>query len=517
LTDLHLLLDLKLFRTWARQRQMPLQRALYDILKAGISEGRLQAGAVLPASRELARDLEMARNGVIHAYEQLAAEGYVQASRQGTVVAALDIAGKSLDGSRGTSLGRMRAECPEAASLQGRLSGVAVRALSNPGLSARVQACDRRRDPQDDLRPFMPGMPALDAFPTQAWQRLCDRAARHTSGLDLGYRHAMGEPELRQAIATYLRASRGVSCEAEQVTVTQGTQHSLALCAHMLADDGDTVWIEHPGYGGARTAFLQAGLKLVPVTVDEEGIAPPEDWWRAKPPRFVYTTPSHQYPLGSVLSLPRRLHLIEQARRAGAWILEDDYDSEFRHDGPPLSAMQGQVADAPVVYLGTFSKSMFPALRLGFIVWPRALADRAAGVVGDLVRGGRPVEQRALAAFIDEGHFTRHLRRMRKLYAVRQTALREALSRHWPLPGMVLGGQAGMHLVLSLPAAAQGGMPDKVLAGRAIEQGLSPRPLSMYGTGGIAGFNGLVMGYANTHEDTMDGAVRRLVSALSAS
>jgi GntR family transcriptional regulator/MocR family aminotransferase len=503
-TDLHQLLDLRHFKSWTLRQGLPLQRALYERLKSAISEGRLLAGAVLPSSRELARDLGMARNGVLHAYEQLAAEGYVEANRQGTIVAALGTASTSKDASQAS-----RSE----AGTDRRPAAKQDKQI-DMGLSTRVRHCDRRRTPEDELCPFMPGMPAMDAFPLRGWQRLCERAARQTDGRDLGYRHAQGEPELRQAIATYLRASRGVRCDASQVTVTQGTQHSLELCAHMLADAGDTAWIEHPGYGGARTAFLQAGLKLVPVTVDAEGIAPPDAWWQSMPPRFVYTTPSHQYPLGSVLSLPRRLRLIEQASRVGAWILEDDYDSEFRHDGPPLTAMQGQVPHAPVVYLGTFSKSMFPALRLGFIVWPEAIADRAAGVVGELVRGGRSIDQRALAAFIDEGHFTRHLRRMRKLYAVRQQALRDALLRHWTLPGAVLAGQAGMHLVLSLPSASQGGVDDLLLAQRARERGLSPRPLTVYGTGGIDGFNGLVMGYANTHEDAMEAAVRVLVSAL---
>ncbi|MGC4059646.1 MAG: PLP-dependent aminotransferase family protein [Aquabacterium sp.] len=479
MTDLTLLLDARRMKAQAARRRTPMQRALYEALRDAIAQNRLQAGAVLPATRELARDLVMARNGVIHAYEQLAAEGYVQTSRQGTVVAAL--------GARPGLPPRLRAG----------------RQAPDIDLAARVQGYDRRRAPDDDLRPFMPGMPALDAFPLAAWRRLCDRAARQGGPDDLGYRHSVGEPELRQAIATYLRAARGVRCEVEQVTVTDGTQHSLALCAQMLADAGDTVWMEHPGYGAARTALALAGLNVVPVTVDAEGIAPPDAWWQAKPPRLIYTTPSHQYPLGSVLTLPRRLHLIERARAAGAWILEDDYDSEFRHDGPPLAAMQGQADDAPVVYLGTFSKSMFPALRLGFIVWPQALADRAAGVIGHLVRRGRTVEQRALASFIDEGQFTSHLRKMRRLYAIRQAALRDALATHWPLPATVLGGQAGMHLVLSLPSSGRQAVSDLDVAQAAYERGLSPRPLSMYGTGGVEGFNGLVMGYANTHEDRM--------------
>lgn len=492
MADLHLLLDGRRLKSQAIKKRQPLQRVLYEALRDAIAQGRLQAGAVLPSSRDLARDLAMARNGVIHAYEQLAAEGYVQPSRQGTVVAAFSAVAAGVSGLRkGTD-----------------------QVDANAVVSQRVRRCDRRRLPEEDLRPFMPGMPALDAFPLPTWQRLCDRALRQGSTLDLGYRHAVGEPELRQAIATYLRAARGVRCHADQVTVTDGTQHSMELCAHILADVGDTVWLEHPGYGGARTAFLQAGLNVVPVTVDADGIAPPDDWWQAKPPRMIYTTPSHQYPLGSVLTLPRRLHLIEQARQVGAWILEDDYDSEFRHDGPPLAAMQGQVDDAPVVYLGTFSKSMFPALRLGFIVWPQALAERAGGAVGELVRRGRPFEQRALAAFIDEGHFTRHLRKMRKLYAERQAALRDALTSQWPLPGQLLGGQAGMHLVLSLPIQGPDAVSDLALTSKAYELGLSPRPLAMYGTGGVSGFNGLVMGYANTPQARMEGAVQRLVNAL---
>jgi GntR family transcriptional regulator/MocR family aminotransferase len=505
MTDLTLLLDARRMKAQAARRRTPMQRALYEALRDAIAQGRLQAGAVLPATRELARDLVMARNGVIHAYEQLAAEGYVQASRQGTVVAALGARSQAGLVSR-----------PSRAGLHMGLHVGSQTTQQAPSvmLASRVHGYDRRRTPEDDQRPFMPGMPALDAFPLAAWRRLCDRAARQGGTNDLGYRHSVGEPELRQAIATYLRAARGVRCEVEQVMVTDGTQHSLELCAHMLADAGDTAWMEHPGYGAARTALAQAGLNVVPVTVDAEGIAPPEAWWRDRPPRLVYTTPSHQYPLGAVLTLPRRLHLIERAREVGAWILEDDYDSEFRHDGPPLAAMQGQVDDAPVVYLGTFSKSMFPALRLGFIVWPRALADRAAGVIGHLVRRGRTIEQRALASFIDEGRFTSHLRKMRRLYAIRQAALRDALALHWPLPGTVLGGQAGMHLVLSLPSSGRQAVSDQAVAQAAYMRGLSPRPLSMYGTGGVDGFNGLVMGYANTHEDRMAHFVKVMASSL---
>lgn len=487
MADLDLVIDRRQF---SRRQSVPAQRRLYQALRSAILEGRLLAGAVLPASRVLAQDLGIARNTAVHAYEQLVAEGYVQSSRQGTVVAALGAAPR-LGGSA-------RQESP------GGIAG--------PGLSQRVRGFGRVRRPEDDLLPFMPGTPALDAFPFNTWRRLIERAQRQASVQDLGYRHAVGEPELRQAIAAHLRAARGVRCQAEQVIVTDGTQHSLDVCAHLLADPGDHVWMEHPGYGGARTAFTAAGLVQVPVTVDAEGQQAMDDTlWRQQTPRLVYATPSHQYPLGSVLTLARRLALIEQARRHGAWILEDDYDSEFRHDGPPLAAMQGLLDDAPVVYLGTFSKSMFPGLRLGFIVMPAVLAERAVAVVGELVRQGRAAEQRALAAFIHDGHFARHLRRMRKLYASRQQALRDALDRHWPIEGVVLGGQGGMHLTLSLPAS----QPDAEVAQRALTLGLSPRPLSFYGTaGGTAGFNGLVMGYAHVPEKDVGRHVETLVHAL---
>lgn len=503
MTDLSLLLGRHLLdarRHAPAGARVPAQHRLYEALRQAILQGALLPGAVLPSSRELARELGMARNGVLHAYEQLSAEGYVHTSRQGTVVAALrHLSPKGQMGQRADGIGLVASKGDGLAS-------------ALPALSQRVAHCHRVREPEDELRPFMPGMPALDAFPVRTWLRLQERAARQGSAQDLGYRHACGEPELRQAIATYLRAARGVRCRADQVIVTDGTQDSLSLCAHLLADVGDRAWVEHPGYGGARTAFKQAGLTLVPVTVDADGIAPPDALWHTHPPRLVYTTPSHQYPLGSVLSLPRRLALIAHARQHGAWILEDDYDSEFRHDGPPLAAMQGLVDDAPVVYLGTFSKSMFPGLRLGFIVMPEAVAARAQGVVGELARRGHASTQRALAAFIDEGHFTHHLRQMRKLYAARQAALREALARHWPWPGTVVGGQCGMHVTLSLPTEVD----DAAVAEAAFKVGLSPRPLSAYSSGGIAGFNGLVLGYANTPEQAMASHVRSLAKAAAA-
>ena len=481
MSDLRFLIETHMARNMAVGSQ---QHQLYGALSAAMLDGSLPAGSVLPSTRSLAKELGVARNSLIYAYEQLAAEGYVVANRQGTVVAALGWAPSA------------HARSPQHSDRR--------------GLSTRVSRLSRLRTPQDDLKPFMPGMPALDAFPLAKWQRAVDRADRGLSSQELGYRYALGEPELRQAIATYVRAARGVRCHVDQVVVTQGTQDSLALCSQLLADVGDVAWIEHPGYPGARMAMEQAGLKLVPVTVDADGIHPPQHYWQQHPPRLIYTTPSHQYPLGSVLSLARRMALIDQAAKQGAWVLEDDYDSEFRHDGPPLAAMQGLRDDAPVVYLGTFSKSLFPALRLGYMVLPEALVERAGPVLNAWVRAGRVQDQRALADFINEGHFTTHLRRMRKLYAQRQAALRSALAEYWLWPYSLLGGQCGMHLTLA-------GLPvqDARLADAALLQGLSPRALSAYGCGGIEGFEGLVMGYANVPADDMCRHVQHLAKVVS--
>jgi len=487
------------FRHEATAQKWTLQKALYEVLKQAIVTGKLLPGASLPGSREMALAIGISRNGAIHAYELLATEGHVQSSRQGTVVAAMGRAPRPLRD--GLSMHNVRHIEQSVAPSVGFRDGPPL-----PGLSKRTQGFNRRRTLQDDLLPFMPGIPALDAFPRALWHRLTEQARRHSNADALSYRDTAGEPELRQAIATYLRAARGVQARADQVFITDGTQQALELSARLLADVGDVAWIEHPGYGGARAAFAQSGLKIQPITVDMEGIHPPDTWWHERTPKLIYTTPSHQYPLGPTLTLARRLHLIERARLHGAWIIEDDYDSEFRHDGPPLAAMQGQAPDAPVVYIGTFSKTVFPALRLGFMVLPPSIADAAAGVIGAWAPRGHAIEQQALAAFIDQGHFTRHLRRMRRLYRDRKAALQSAIERQWPLPGQVLGAQAGMHLVLSLPPEC----PDQALAALAMQHGLSPRPLSIYGMGGISGFNGLVMGHANTPEADMDRHIRLL-------
>ncbi|PRF98549.1 PLP-dependent aminotransferase family protein [Burkholderia ambifaria] len=462
--------------------RMSQQQRLYACLRDAILGGRIAEGARLAASRTLADELGIARNSVLYAYERLASEGFVTGSRQGTVVARMGLRGS-------------------------RAAAAAAPAGDATVLSRRVARAERATSGLDESLPFMPGAPAVDEFPLAQWRRCIERAWRTAGPAQLCYQSAEGDAVLRDAIAGYLRASRGVRCDAAQVIVTDGTQGALDLCARALADAGDVAWIENPGYQGARNAFLAADLRVEPIGVDAQGLAPHPDDWRDRAPKLVYITPSHQYPLGAVMSLERRLALVAQARAAGAWIVEDDYDSEFRHHGTPHAAVQGLADDAPVIYLGTFSKVMFPALRLGFMVVPPALAQPLRDAAGALMLQGRAVEQRALADFIDAGHFTRHLRRMRRVYAERRDALHDALARRLGTRLTVSGGAGGMHLSarLDVPVA------DTELSRVAQAHGLILRPLSSFCMPGtVHGYNGLVLGYGGVPAERMDALARRI-------
>src|SRR6185369_2113267 len=273
----------------------PRQRLLHECLRAAIRDGTLAPGTRLVATRALAAELGVARNTVLYAYEQLASEGFVTTDRRGTIVAAA-----------AAKTERQAAPIPQA------------------GLSQRARNLRRSTTSASIGLPFVPGVPDLASFPIALWRRLLDRAWRAMPSAKLNYGDPSGEAALREAVADYLRASRGVVCEASQVFITDGSQSSLDLCARACADSGDTIWMENPGYGGAMAAFRAAGLRIEGIPVDEDGIAPTADDWRKRPPKLIYTTPSHQYPTGTVLSLQRRMDLIDGARATGALIIEDD-------------------------------------------------------------------------------------------------------------------------------------------------------------------------------------------------
>lgn len=464
------------------------QKTIYQAIKEAIQAARLSPGARLLSSRELAHELGVARNTIIYAYEQLHAEGYIISSRQGSLVN------------------------PAARALQSQSPLACV-----PRAIARASLCRVDWPVASHLNAaFAPGIPALAEFPSARWRKLLDQSWREAGVSELAYADALGEISLRQAIADYLRISRGVNCDAHQVVITDGTQSSLAICAQVFAASGAKVWLENPGYTGAEIAFRHAQLKVIGINVDEYGLAPEAKDWQMHKPELIYLTPSHQYPTGGVLPFERRLELLQMAKQHGCLIIEDDYDSEFRHEGPALNAMQGLVSDAPVVYLGTFSKTMFPALRLAFMVVPENCLDSVSLYLQRTALRGRVVEQICLARFIREGHFAAHLRRMRRLYKRRRDSLQAAMQTHLAGVAEVHGASAGMHLIARFPDASpllRWG--DAELSRVALDQGIVAPAISAHKSGTRKNaWNGLMLGYAQLDEQLIPERLEQLAKLI---
>jgi GntR family transcriptional regulator/MocR family aminotransferase len=368
----------------------------------------------------------------------------------------------------------------------------------------------RRASPETPTRAFQVGLPALDEFPIDLWARLLARRARTALRSALGYDYAAGYPALREAITAYLGASRGVVCRPEQVIVVAGAQAALDLACHLLLDPGDAAWMEEPGYLGARGALIAASAAIVPVPVDAEGMDVAAGARRAPGARLAYTSPSHQLPLGVTTSLSRRLALLDWATRAGAWVLEDDYDSEYRYGGRPLAAMQGIDATGRVIYVGTFSKTMFPALRVGYLVVPPPLIEPFGVALRHTGHSAPVAVQAALADFIGEGHFAAHVRRMRVLYATRQARVLRAARRHLGGLVTVAPAEAGMHLVAELPA----GSDDVEITAHALRAGVVVRSLSTHYIE-RPDRSAILLGYAGVPEREIDRGVEQLATALA--
>lgn len=483
-----------------RSSRAPLHSQLYGALRGDILRGRLKGGARLPSTRDLAAELGVSRNTVMNAYLHLQAEGYTE----GKVGSGTYVAGSLPDG-----LLRVRPGSPGSAPstwVDGRPPG---RRISSRGqILAATPPIATARGGGRPLA-FRPCVPALDAVPRREWKRLSARRWRLPPDGLLGYGDPAGYRPLREAIAGRLGAARAVRCSWEQVVVVSGSQQALDLSARVLLDPGDEAWVEDPGYAGARAALVGAGARIVPVRVDGEGLDVAAGETTSPEARLACVTPSHQYPLGSTMSLRRRLALLEWAGRSGAWVLEDDYDSEYRYSGRPLEALQGLDAAGSVVYVGTFSKVLFPGLRLGYLVVPPDLVDAFVAAREITDRHPPGVEQAVLADFIGEGHFSRHVRRMRALYAERRGALLEAAERE--LRGLldVKPAEAGMHLVGFLPE----GEDDREASRRAASRGVEAPPVSAFSLGPPEE-GGLVLGYAAFDKPEIDEGAKALADAL---
>jgi GntR family transcriptional regulator / MocR family aminotransferase len=477
-----------------RESPTPLYRQLYEGFREAILERRLRAGQRIPSTRSLAAELRISRLPLLNAYEQLVAEGYFRSGvGSGTFVASC-IPGKTRMPARET----LRRPMP----IRGRR------------LVSRETDFLLRKETDPWLRgwgAFRVHEPAVDRFPHEIWSRVLGRHSRAARGnpRSMNYGDPMGHRPLREVVAEYLRTARAVRCEADQVMVVGGSQQALSLTARVLIDPGSPVWVEEPGYGGARDVLRLRSARLIPVPVDEEGLSVSAGIERCPEASAAYVTPSHQYPLGMVMSASRRLQLLDWAQRNGSWIIEDDYDSEYRYESLPIASLQGLDRDSRVLYVGTFSKVLYPALRIGYIVIPADLVARFVAVRDATDIFPPTFAQTVLADFIREGHFARHLRRTRALYRERRGTLVDAIRTQLGNVLSVLGDEAGMHLVVSLSK----GPNDRDVSVRAARQGLWVMPLSPSYIG-KASRQGFVLGFGGTGVPEISSGVRRLRSAL---
>ncbi|OAM52481.1 GntR family transcriptional regulator [Methylovorus sp. MM2] len=454
-------------------RRMPTHRRIYEAIRQAITDRILISGTRLPSTRNLSQDLSVSRNTILAAFEQLLDEGYVAAQTgSGTYVAYNQPDGFA---KKPVSLG-----ATEPLKLQDDI-----------GLSRRGMAAAGSLNRQShEVQPFTPGEDDYSQFPTMLWRRLLNRQWRAPDPSLLDYGHSGGYLPLRLAIADYLRVSRAVNLTVDQVLITAGTQQSIDLCARLLTDHGDRAWIENPCYWAARRVLEVNGLQLHPVSVDKEGLAPTTEDFRATP-KLIYTTPSHQYPKGMVMSYGRRRLLLDYAESRKAWIIEDDYDSEFRFEGRPISSLQGMDQNDRVLYMGTFSKVMYPGIRLGYLVVPPNLVASFKSGLYELQRPGQVVIQAALADFIEEGHFASHIRRLRQTYAERRKLLQKSLASVAEVGARLSPVDSGLHLVVEFDEEVD----DVRVAALAAEHRLRVSPLSYYGIGEKRE-KGLIIGYA---------------------
>lgn len=477
-----------------RKASDPLHKQIYDGFRLAIVCGNLRPAQRVPSSRALGQELRISRIPVLNAYAQLLAEGYFE-SRTG--------AGTFVSQSLPENLTDCRNGIAQAPASESGPRPVARPApLGSPGL---------------DRPPWVGGwgafsvhQPAFDHFPFPVWSSLIARHSRNPRFSVIHNTDPLGLLSFREAICAYLRTARAVHCEPSQVMVVSGSQQALEISARVLLGKGNSIWFEEPGYRLARAVFESAGCRLVTVPVDDDGMMVSAGIKRAPKARAAYVTPSHQYPLGSTMSAGRRMQLLNWAQSAGSWIIEDDYDSEYRFESAPISSLQGLDRNDRVIYIGTFSKVLFPSLRLGYLVIPPDLVGHFCAVRSAMDIFPPYLYQETLTDFMRDGHFARHIRKMRLLYSERRTALVKSLENQFGAELKIHGTQAGMHLTVTLPS----GLRDREIATKAAAVGLWLWPLSSSYMGKTPG-QGLILGFGNTPAAEMPRAVSQLQTVLS--
>jgi GntR family transcriptional regulator / MocR family aminotransferase len=476
-----------------RSNSQPLHSQIYRSLRNSIATGVLRPGQRVPSSRALSAELDVSRITILDAYAQLLAEGYFK-SREGAGTFVSSSLPEYL-----TQVGRpVNGRSPRASGPR----PVARRALPFPTVPLTPW--------RNGLGAFAVHQPAFEEFPYAIWSRLVTHHSKDPNARAIHCIDPLGSRRFREAICEYLRTARAVHCEPEQVMIVSGSQQALQITANVLFDPGDALWMEEPGYLLARNVFTAAGCRQIPVAVDDEGLNVEIGLARCAQARAAYVTPSHQYPLGSAMSAGRRLQLLNWAQRCGAWIIEDDYDSEYRFESAPISSLQGLDNNRRVIYIGTFSKVLFASLRLGYIVIPPDLVERFIAVRYAMDIFPPYLFQEVIADFMREGHFARHIRRMRQLYSERRKVLVEQLKSTFGSTLEMRGAEAGMHLTVTFPSDRD----DVAIAERAAELGLWLWPLSgSYVTKKVR--KGFILGYGNVAAQAIPGAVEKLRAAIS--
>jgi GntR family transcriptional regulator / MocR family aminotransferase len=476
-----------------RKAATPLHKQIYNAFRAAILRGDIRSGQQIPSSRELASEIRVSRFPVLNAYAQLQAEGYFESRA---------CAGTFVSGSLPEQLMSVQKPVVKPVQTHSGPRHVARRALLYPAF-------------QGDGAPrgwgaFGVHQPAYELFPFQTWAGLVHRHSKNPNTKALTHVDPLGSERFREAICSYLRTARAVKCEPSQIMVVSGSQQALDLTTRVLLDEGDPVWIEEPGYVLQRTILAAAGCRLIPVPVDREGMNVLAGIKLHRKPRVVFVTPSHQYPLGWTMSASRRLQLLNWVQTAGAWIIEDDYDSEYRYESMPIASLQGMDVNSRVIYIGTFSKFLFPALRIGYIVIPPDLVERFIAVRFAMDIYPPYLCQEVLADFMNMGHFGRHIRKMRQVYNERRKVLVESLRDQCGDLLEIHGIEAGMNLVATLPK----GFRDQEIAARAAQEKLWLLPLSRNYLGRSAR-QGLHLGFGSVPAKQIPGAVRKLRTLLT--